>query len=68
MSATPGMALLLIREIFGVPVDLGLAVVAVGAMFVLILWGSRPSVIAKYSKREQADGPEAASKPEPPRS
>jgi hypothetical protein len=66
MSVTFGMAMLLAREIFGVPVDLGLAVVAIGAMVVLAVWGSRPSVIAKYPKREDADGREDAPKREPP--
>jgi hypothetical protein len=60
MQLMNGMILLLVREVFGIPLDFALAGILVGAMLGLIVWGSRPSVIARYRKtppEEEAEQP-----------
>jgi hypothetical protein len=66
MVETLPLAAMLVREIFGIPLDFLLMGIGMGAMLGLIIWGSRPSVMAKYGTRRD-DGPaEDASAPPHP--
>ena len=51
MFGTDGMGMVLVREIGGIPVDVALVFIAMGAMLGLMFLGSRPAIIAKYAKR-----------------
>lgn len=55
------------RAIFGVPLDALVVGIVLGMFVLFIVWGARPSVIARHGARSAAREEDAAADPDPER-